>query len=537
MKGKRVALYIRVSTMNEDQDTSIETQRKQKDIIEASGAKNITVYEDRISGGSTNRPEFNRMIADAKAGKIDVIYTKNLSRFARNAEFLLKTIREMEELGVVVIFAEDGIRTDREMSKLIITILGAVAEMEKENTAEHIRQAMEIKRLNGIPARLHSVPYGYRWNKDKKIVEIIPEEAEVVSTIFRWFVSEQRSCDSICKQLNREKILKRGRKWERSSLQYLIKNPRYRGVVVEGEYTFEGVIPRIIDPLVWAQANQRLTERKKSARNTKENFQVNRYPLSGKVFCRQCGMRCTRTSHPSPYKEWQGLVDDGNGKIQVWVCMSTTDRAKYPQHENVPSISEYYLYKAIIKVIAAMQITGKISVPETASAELSYSTKLKAYESRKKRNEKARERIYEAYESGVYTQERMKKALLKIEQDEATNVPPTPPDEVRYPSVEKFKMPEYDLDFSSDPVARHLTLKWRMQYLEIQLLDAFQKENTKREWVEATIEKIELDARFTFYIYTKQGYIFEVKCPSRAPGHSRKTGELRPGRLEITPLT
>jgi hypothetical protein len=232
------------------------------------------------------------------------------------------------------------------------------------------------------------------------------------------------------------------------------------------------------------------------------------------------------------------LVDAGNGKIQVWVCLSTTNKAKYPQHKKVASISEYYLYKAIIKVIAAMVITGKIKVPEVSSAELSYKAKLKAYETKKKEIARRRANIFKHIEEDeYYPEEQGRKALMNLQQEEDANVPPVLPDEIHYPAVEKFKLPQPDLDFSENPVESHKLRKWKMAYIENQLLAEFQKENSKREWVESMIEKIELDENFTFYIYTKQGYIFEVKAPSRAPGHSRKTGELRPGRLEITPLT
>ncbi len=144
----RVCAYARVSTGHEKQENSLENQ------IEAYTAliKNNPAYEfagvyaDLGHSGTTDRrPEFQRMIKDARDGKIDLIITKSISRFARNTVYLLKYVRELKELGVAVCFEENGIRTDSSDGELMLTVLASFAQEESRSMRENYAWTMKKK--------------------------------------------------------------------------------------------------------------------------------------------------------------------------------------------------------------------------------------------------------------------------------------------------------------------------------------------------------------------------------------------------------
>ena len=186
---RRVAAYCRVSTLQEEQEDSYELQcdyyRKR---IDADPTLTLVdVYGDHgISGlSAVKRPEFQRMMNDCMAGKIDLVMSKSVSRFARNLGDCLKCIRELREKGIPVIFEKEGLNTMDPSCEMLLSVLATLAQEESNNISQSIRWAHEYRNAAGNPAR--KVRYGYKKVKKDGVGrwEIYEPEAERVRLAFK----------------------------------------------------------------------------------------------------------------------------------------------------------------------------------------------------------------------------------------------------------------------------------------------------------------------------------------------------------------
>ena len=165
--GSRFVIYARVSTNLEEQDSSIKFQTT--DFVEMICNQypdyvHIANYVDRESGTSSERPQFQKMIHDAKLGAFDTIFTKSVSRFARNLRIQLNVLAELKELGVRVIFTEENIDSFDPTKMLYLNLAGTLAEQESRNTSQHLRQTYNSKRRLG---KLGKPPLKNLINKGK----------------------------------------------------------------------------------------------------------------------------------------------------------------------------------------------------------------------------------------------------------------------------------------------------------------------------------------------------------------------------------
>lgn len=235
-KQLRVAAYCRVSTKDEDQINSYEAQKKYytDKIITNPEWTLAGIFADKgITGTQTkNRKEFLRMIRYCRQNKIDIILTKNNTRFARNTVDCLKYIRILRDMGIAVVFEEEHINTLEMDSELIITILGAVAQGQSEAISQNVawgqRQAYREGKVNFHYASL----YGYkRGPKDQP--EIIPEQAEVIRRIFKDYL-DGKSVRAIKEWLDSENIptAKGGQVWSAGVILRMLRNEKYCGDVL-----------------------------------------------------------------------------------------------------------------------------------------------------------------------------------------------------------------------------------------------------------------------------------------------------------------
>ena len=145
-KRLRTCAYARVSTASVKQGNSLKNQVDSytRRIKENPEYEFVGVYADQgISGRSEKRPEFQRMIEDARAGKIDLIITKSISRFARNTVLLLKYVRELKDLGVAVFFEENNINTSSSEGEMMLTVLASFAQEESRSISENYKWALK----------------------------------------------------------------------------------------------------------------------------------------------------------------------------------------------------------------------------------------------------------------------------------------------------------------------------------------------------------------------------------------------------------
>lgn len=236
----RVAIYARVSTDKEEQRSSLEFQRNQKDYVEKKyDCEVVEVYVDEgVSGTSAKkRKQFLQLIEDCKAGNIDWVFTKNVSRFARNLRDLVDYISDLEKVGVYVVFEEENMRTCDETAKLVIHILGTIAEQESKNTSAHVKTVIRQKHSKGHIAVKSKAPLGYDFvkGKDPETGEVIwsykkNKQAPIVEDIFRLCIEGHGTAYT-----SNEIYKKYNRKLPKRSIEYILTNVVYKGDLLLGK--------------------------------------------------------------------------------------------------------------------------------------------------------------------------------------------------------------------------------------------------------------------------------------------------------------
>ena len=234
MEPKHVAVYCRVSTLLEVQDSSFETQRDA--YIQMIGSRNdlvlAGVYGDHGKSGTSikRRSEFQRMLRDCEDGKIDIVMTKSISRFARNLRDCLTTIDHLKQLGLPVLFEKEGINTMDNKSELLLNILAIIAEEESISIGQNMRWAYERRNAAGDP--FHKAPYGYR--RDKKTNRWYIHESEARRVRYAFQSAGRGACyQEILKGLNAmEQEEDTGLVWENNRLTTLLRHEAYIGDVL-----------------------------------------------------------------------------------------------------------------------------------------------------------------------------------------------------------------------------------------------------------------------------------------------------------------
>ncbi len=234
-KRMRVAAYARVSTEKGAMLHSLAAQiNYYSEMIQNNPEYEYAgVYADEgLSGTLEGRPEFQHMLQDCRAGKIDRILCKSISRFARNTVMLLKTVRELKRLGVSVYFEEQNIDTMSGEGELMLTVLASFAQEESRSVSENCKWRIRKKFEQGIPTGL--CMYGYKVKNG--VFTIIPEEAEIIRRIFRMYL-EGMGCERIMKALIEAGApAPNGGLWSASTILLMLRNEKYAGDLLLQKY-------------------------------------------------------------------------------------------------------------------------------------------------------------------------------------------------------------------------------------------------------------------------------------------------------------
>ena len=227
---EKVAAYCRVSTDSKDQLNSYRTQigYYTNFIAQHPGWELVDIYADEgITGTSLEkRDEFKRMLQDCRAGKITRILVKSVSRFARNTLELIETTRELKDLGVVVVFEEQGIDTAQMLGEMQLTLLAMAAQEESTSISKNMKWSIQ-KRMDAGTYLGNTAPYGYRLEEGQLKIE--ETEAAVVRRIFEMRLSGMGQV-AITQELNRQGIQPRdGKPWTVYRVRYILSNERYIG--------------------------------------------------------------------------------------------------------------------------------------------------------------------------------------------------------------------------------------------------------------------------------------------------------------------
>ncbi len=308
-KKRKVAGYARVSTDHDEQTSSYETQVSyyRKFIESHEDWELVDIYSDEgISGTETSRRNgFNRMISDALAGKIDLIITKSVSRFARNTVDSLTAIRKLKDKGVEVFFEKENIWTFDSKGELLLTIMSSLAQEESRSISENVTWGIR----KGFSQGKYSLPFasflGYDRGPDGSIV-VNREQAKLVKRIFGLYLSGM-STNKIAQKFTEEGIptpTGKSVKWRSDTVMSILRNEKYKGdALLQKSYTKNfiggvmaknnGEVPQyyiehdheaIIDPVTFDEVQAEILRRNgTTATQTGDLF------FSGRVRCAQCG--------------------------------------------------------------------------------------------------------------------------------------------------------------------------------------------------------------------------------------------------------
>lgn len=393
-----VVAYARVSTEKEEQEDSFERQVSYYTTLINSKPewKFGGIYADPGITGTRaeKRPDFLRMIEDCRAGKINKILVKSISRFARNTVDALNYIRELKELGISIYFENENIDTLTPGGEVLITILAAMAEQESRTMSTNIKWSYQKKFKNGEVTLNTSQMWGYiktgrKDEEGKEIYEINEEEASIVRRIYREYLSGLTAA-RICRGLEDDGILtKTGKKkWQTSVIRSILSNEKYTGNAILGKtfkpdvlskkrqknmgqvpmYYAEGTHPAIIDQetfeLVKAELERRKDEKAEAVGSSRYS---SKYPFSGLLVCGECGHKLRRHVRRM-----------GSGKmVPAWGCSNRISNGRAAcdsHHVNEETLQRTYT-AAVQEMVADTEgivqlvrdSTGLVMEPENKS--------------------------------------------------------------------------------------------------------------------------------------------------------------------------
>lgn len=338
LQKKRVCAYARVSTDSRRQEDSLENQMETYERLITGNPEYefIGVFADQgISGYCENRPQFQRMMEKARAGEIDLIITKSISRFARNTVTVLKFARELKNLSVGIFFEEQNINTLSGDGEMMLAVLASFAQEESRSMSENNKWSIRKKFERGEVMITTSRFLGYDKNEYGDLI-VNRKEAEIVSLTFDLYLLNV-GCSRLSDLLNYLGVKTvTGGQWESGTIGGMLSNEKYKGDFhlqkyytpptqrnatrknrgeVQSYYISENHEP-IVSPELWGQV-QEMREYRKKVRNIGQDgtgkFQ-NRYPLSGMLICPYCGKTLRRRQ---VYKK----------KIQ-WLCSTYIEKGK-----------------------------------------------------------------------------------------------------------------------------------------------------------------------------------------------------------------
>ncbi|SHE90144.1 Site-specific DNA recombinase [Tissierella praeacuta DSM 18095] len=374
LKVLRVAAYCRVSTTLEQQEGSYEAQVTYytEKIKNNPNWKNAGIYADdgKSATNTKKRDDFNAMIEDCMAGKIDMVITKSVSRFARNTVDSLQTIRKLKEKNIAVYFEKENINTLDGTGELLITILSSQAQEESRNLSENTKWGITRRFENGIISINHKKFMGYTKDEDGELA-IVPEEAEIVKRIYRMYL-EGSSILEITRALEADEIKTATGKdtWHPGVIEKMLVNEKYMGdALLQKTYTVdfltkkrvknngivpqyyiednhEAIIPKELFYKVQEEKARRaslnksaVTRKANKAKKEKSKFS-SKYALTEILVCAECG-------HPYRRQVWSKYGQ----KTTVWRCENRLKNGTKANCKHSPTLKEEPLHNAIMTAI------------------------------------------------------------------------------------------------------------------------------------------------------------------------------------------
>lgn len=355
-KLKRVAAYARVSSGKDAMLHSLAAQVEYYSnfIRRHPGWEYVGVYADEAKTGTKDsREQFQQLLTDCKAGKIDHILTKSISRMARNTVTLLETVRELKAMGITVYFEEQNIDTGTDDGELMLSILASYAQEESLSASENQKWRVRQNFENGQPWR--GFMLGYRYKEGQYIV--VPEEAAIVRSIYADFLNG-KGVTAIMKRLNNEGILtQQGFTWHKSAVTRVLKNYTYTGnLLLQTKFRENHLTKRTLvnhgqlpqyhatdthEPIIdIGTYNSVQLEMHRRAQKYGKQQTSGKYPFSGMITCVNCGKHYRRK-----------VTATG----PVWICST------YNTHGKAACPSKAIPESTLMEIAATVSDMGEIT--------------------------------------------------------------------------------------------------------------------------------------------------------------------------------
>ncbi|MBI2857644.1 MAG: recombinase family protein [Chloroflexi bacterium] len=336
----RAALYTRVSSQEQAQHgVSLPEQLERLNLwAKMEGWEVAGIYTDEgYTGGGDNRPDLQRLLHDAKAGGFNLVLVTKIDRFFRNTRLLLNYIHDLEECGVTFMAQAEGIDTSKPgIGKIILNLLGGVAEWERERIGERVKDFRSHLARKGQWSSGRTT-FGYRFDTKVKELTIDPLEAEAVRFIFHTYTENQLGIIRTAEICNAKQMIvpRAGRRkhstWTQSAIRHVLAHPAYRGGPNDS-WPFK--CPAIVDAQLWEQAQRQL------AGNRHFRAVENHNPFTGLLRCGLCGHTLR--------------IGYNHSTKQVWECPSRLKRLHLDGSSrcDLPRSDAEYLGQWIVNQVA-----------------------------------------------------------------------------------------------------------------------------------------------------------------------------------------
>lgn len=369
LNKRRVCAYCRVSTDSEEQMESYNAQVSEytKKITENPEWEFVDIYADAgISGTNVkHRLAFNRMIKECQNGKIDLVITKSISRFARNTVDCLKHVRELKSIGVEVFFEKENIYSFDSKMELVLTMLSSIAQEESRNISENTKWGIRKRFRDGVTICNTERFLGYDKDENGNLV-INEEQAEIVRRIFREYL-DGKGYAVIARELEAEGIKTAAgkTKWWDSTVKGILENEKYYGeLLLQKTVTVDYLTKKRVDnknlepmyriennhePIISKEMFEMVQQERKrryeitKGENDDRRKYTNKYGFSGKLYCEKCGKTLKR-------RHWNSGTK--SQKI-VWQCNSYIEGKK---NCSAKAVDDLILKRAFIQLYNDMVV-------------------------------------------------------------------------------------------------------------------------------------------------------------------------------------
>ena len=521
----RVTFYARVSTDMDAQLNSLDNQvQYYTELIQSK--KNWTFVpgyiDEGISGGTTKkRDDFNRMIADAKAGCFDFIITKEISRFSRSTLDSIQYTQLLLDYNVGVFFQNDNINTLDSDSEFRLVVMAGVAQDEIRKLSERIKFGFRQSIKNG---RVLGNDKLYGYDKKDCVMTINEREAEIVRIIFDLYANHGLGIRKISQRLYEMGYTSReGNPFNQLTIRHMLENPKYKGwycgnktqsldyrtkkkaFLDESEWIMypDPTIPAIVTEELWDRANALYKERSKQMKSHANGASYhNRYPYSGKIYCEEHGTTYHRQ-----------ILENKSGRKEVWQCK--VYRAKGRAACSAPQVRSEELDKIMADIFTQMMkdkntiIDSLLTVLQSVPQEVDYAAAKRRVEDEMTAINGKKDHLLELSIAGALTvaefksrNESFNQQLRTLETQLATIC------------IEEERQKNAALDFTKIRTALDKELSFTDGINSTLVATILEKIVVKRE---STKEEIHLD------IYLKLGAKFEAVLPSASFSRARST--------------